>query len=124
MTYLVILIAACCFMAALRMTDVLGLTAGVLEQGRAAARILNDRTASDDQKERLLQQASLGMMRAFVSISVRAGLAFAAALVPLLLFQAAGVTDLAAAANALVTWQGMTLTAVFMTAVHFMKLPS
>ena len=104
MTYLVILIAACCFMAALRMTDVLGLTAGVLEQGRAAARILNDRTASDDQKERLLQQASLGMMRAFVSISVR--------------------TDLAATANALVTWQGMTLTAVFMTAVHFMKLPS
>ena len=117
-------VAAIFFMITLRVMAIPAITARVIATGREAAGVIGDKSLDDGEKERLLQRASLGMMRAFGSITLRGGLAMAAALVPLLGLQAAGVADMAAVVRALATWQGIALTSLAMTAVCFIRVRS
>lgn len=115
-------LAASCFMIALRALAIPAITARVLETGREAARVMSDKGMADDDKERVLQNASFTMMRAFASITMRSAVAVAAALLPLLVFHTAGVADWTAVTYALATWQGIVLTGVVMTVVCFVKV--
>lgn len=122
MIYLAALVATACFVAALRLMDILPIAAGAVETTRAAAQALKDAGIGDADKERLLQKASLKLMGTFVSIAARAALAVAVSLLPLLAFQAAGLVHLTAVAHLLATWQGIALTSAVMTAGYFVKL--
>jgi hypothetical protein len=112
------------FTIALRALAIPAITARVLETGREAARVMGDATMEDDDKERLLQRASLTMMRAFASITARSALAIAAAVIPLFAFHMTGIADWTAVTSALVTWQGIAMTAVLMTAAWFIRVGS
>ncbi len=112
------------FTIALRALAIPAITARVLETGREAARVMGDATMEDDDKERLLQRASLTMMRAFASITARSALAIAAAVIPLFAFHMTGIADWTAVTSALVTWQGLAMTAVLMTAAWFIRVGS
>ena len=59
-------LAASCFMIALRALAIPAITARVLETGREAARVMSDKGMADDDKERMLQNASFTMMRALL----------------------------------------------------------
>jgi hypothetical protein len=120
--YLAVVAAALCFAIALRVLDIPSITARVIETGRGAALTMSDGTIADADKERLLQQASLTMMGAFASITVRTALAIAASAVPLLALQAAGFAPLATVAHVLVTWQGIAMTSVAMIAAFLVKV--
>jgi hypothetical protein len=90
--------------------------------GREALRVMRDAGVGDDDKERLLQQASVAMMGAFASITLRTVLAVAVALLPLLALHAAGLVLMPAVAQALASWEGIALTSVAMTAVYFVTI--
>lgn len=115
-------IAASCFMIALRAMAVTSVTTHIVATGREAARVIADKRLQDDEKERFLRSSSIRMMRAFASISWRTAVAFAAAVVPLLVLQAAGVAQMANVAHALATWQGILLTTVAMGAVGLIRV--
>lgn len=124
MVYAAALLAASVFMLALRAMAIPAITARVITTGREAARVMGDRHLDDDRKEQLLQKASLTMMRAFGSITVRTAAAVAAAVLPLLAFHAAGAADMGSVAQVVATWQGILLTGAAMTAVYFVRVGS
>lgn len=124
MIYAAALLAATCFMIALRAMAIPAITARVISTGREAARVMADRSVADDDKERLMQQASIQLLKTFVSITARTAAAVAAGAVPLAVLHAAGIVPLAAVGAFLATWQGITLTAVGMTLVYFVKTSS
>ena len=109
-------------MAALRTLAIPAITARVVATGRDAARTMSDKTLDDDQKERMLQQASLTMLGAFGAISARSALAILAGLLPLVALHAAGIVALPNVGHALATWQGIALTGLVMTAVCLVKV--
>lgn len=122
MVLLAAVVAASFFMIALRAMAIPAITARVIATGREAAGVIGDKRLGDEEKERLLQKASIGMMRAFGSITARSAVAVAAALVPLLALQAVGVAEISTVGRALATWQGILLTGVAMTAVYFVRV--
>ena len=124
MIYAAALLAATCFMIALRAMAIPAITARVLTTGREAARVMGDKSIEDDDKERLMQQASVQLLKTFVSISARAAAALVAGAIPLAMLHAAGIVPLAAVGAFLATWQGIALTAVGMTLVYFVKTSS
>jgi hypothetical protein len=122
--YLAVVFAALIFAVAIRVLNIPSITLRVIDTGRGAALTMSDGTIADADKERLLQQASLTMMAAFASITVRTALAIAASLVPLLALQAAGVAPFDTVVHALATWQGIAVTSVAMVAAFLVKVPS
>jgi hypothetical protein len=115
-------LAASVFMVALRAMAIPLAAARVVTVGREAARILADHGLGDDEKERLIRGASLALARSFGSIAARTGIALAAALLPLVALQVAGVVDVASVAAALATWPGVLLTSVAMTGLYLVKV--
>lgn len=124
MIYAAALLAATCFMIALRAMAIPAITARVLTTGREAARVIGDKSMQDDDKERLLQQASIHLLGTFVSISARAAVAFAAGAVPLAALHVAGIVSLPTVGTFLATWQGIALTAAGMSLVYLVKTSS
>jgi hypothetical protein len=117
-------IAASFFIIALRAMAIPAITLGVIANGREAARVMTDKSLGDDEKERRLQKASVEMMRAFGSITLRAAAALAVGVVPLIALQAAGIAEMTTVGHALATWQGIVLTGAAMTAVYFVRGPA
>jgi hypothetical protein len=115
-------LAASFFMIALKALAIPSVAARVVAMGREAVRVMRDAGVGDDDKERLLQQASVAMMGAFASITLRTALAVAVALLPLLALHAAGLVLMPAVAQALASWEGIALTSVAMTAVYFVTI--
>jgi hypothetical protein len=115
-------LAASFFMIALKALASPSVAARVVAMGREALRVMRDAGVGDDDKERLLQQASVAMMGAFASITLRTVLAVAVALLPLLALHAAGLVLMPAVAQALASWEGIALTSVAMTAVYFVTI--
>jgi hypothetical protein len=115
-------LAASFFMIALKALAIPSVAARVVAMGREAVRVMRDAAVGDDDKERLLQQASVAMMGAFASITLRTVLAVAVALLPLLALHAAGLVLMPAVAQALASWEGIALTSVAMTAVYFVTI--
>jgi hypothetical protein len=109
-------------MGALQLMRVLPLATGVVATTRAAARTLKDAGLSDADKEQLLRKASTSLLGTFVSITVRAGAALGAALLPLAAFQFAGLVDVAVVAGFLATWPGILLASVVMIVAYFVRV--
>lgn len=124
MDYAAAILAASFFMLALRALQIPAITGRVVATGREAAQVMGDRVMDDADKERLLQGASLRMLGAFASISLRTVLSVVAALVPLLALHAAGVTELTAVGETLASWQGIAVTGLAMSVVCLVKVPS
>lgn len=122
MIYVAIIVAASCFMAAIRLLAIPPIAAGVVGTTRSAAAVLRDRAMSDDEKERLMQRASLTLMRAFASLTARLAAAIAISLLPLLALHAAGVVQLSAVGELLGSWEGTAVTTAAMTAMYCVKL--
>jgi hypothetical protein len=122
--YLAVVFAALIFAIALRVLDIPSIAARVIDTGRGAALTMSDGTIADADKERLLQQASLTMMAAFASITLRGVLAVAASLLPLLALQAAGFAPLGTVVHVLATWQGIAVTSTAMAAAFLVRVRS
>jgi hypothetical protein len=119
--YLAAVLAASCFIIALKAMGILPIAAGALQTTRAAALAVKDGGLSDDEKERLLRKASLTLMRTFASIAVRGLGAIAVSMIPLLVFDSSGLADMTAVVNWFATWQGILLTSTAMTAAYFIR---
>jgi hypothetical protein len=80
------------FVVALRISGVVGASAGVLTTTQQAVAIMRDGSIDDAAREKAIQRASIGLIASFGSILLRAALALAASLLPVWL---AGMADLA-----------------------------
>jgi len=83
-----------------------------IEVSRQAMRVVPDSALSDAEKERLLQQGSVTLFRAFASITVRTAGAFAVSLLPLLVGELTGLARAADVARWLATPQAIVVTSV------------
>jgi len=122
MNYLAVILISLCFMIALRFLGIISTAAGVIENARAAFRLVGDREVSDADKERLLQKASVSMMGSFISMTLRSIAAITASLLPLFVFDLTGLARFSTVTHLLATWQGVVLTGVVMASVQLVKV--
>jgi sterol desaturase/sphingolipid hydroxylase (fatty acid hydroxylase superfamily) len=82
---------------------------------------MQDRTLDDDEKERRMRSASLELVKTFFSIAARSVLALAAAIAPLLAFDAVGLASFGAVTGWLSTWSAILLTTLLVTAGYYLR---
>lgn len=79
------------FLVALTLLKVVRSAGGAVATARGAVAAMRDEGIDDDARERAVRQASLGLLVAFASISVRGAAAAAASLLPIWLADMAGI---------------------------------
>jgi hypothetical protein len=114
--YVAAVLATVCFGITLRLLGAITVAADVMATSRQAAACMRDPALGDDEKEKLLQTASISLLRNFLGIVARGAAAVAAAVIAVLALQAGGLVDAAAVASFLATWQGILLSCVAMAA--------
>jgi hypothetical protein len=105
------------FVVALRLSGIVGVSAGVLSTTRDTLAIIRDTTLDDAARERAVQRASVSLMARFASILGRGALALAASLVPVWVADTTGVASFSAVLDLLTRWDVMLIGAVVMVAV-------
>jgi len=121
-TYVAAVLAAACFGLALRWLGVVAVARRVVATSREAAECIRDPALSDLEKEKMVQGASLSLMRGFLSILARGVGAFGLAALLLLALDAVGAARAADVTHWLATWQGIVVTSVVMLGAYFLKL--
>lgn len=121
MIYLAAFTAVFFFVVAFEQLGVVRVSAEAVRVSREAAATVRDRSLGDDEKEVRLQRASLTLVKAFASIAFRSVGAFAAALVPLALFELTGLARFAAVTGWLATWSAILLTTAIVTLGYYLR---
>jgi hypothetical protein len=104
LTYVAAFLAIAGFAIAIELLGVLPLATGAIATGRSAGSILRDRSLSDEVKEQAARKATLALATSFLIIVARSVVACAASLVPMVVFDAAGIASVADASSLLTTW--------------------
>lgn len=121
MIYVAAFAAVFAFVAVFDRLGVVRVSSEAVQTSRAAAAVVRDKSLGDDEKERRLQAASLVLGRSFLSIGARSAGAFAAALVPLGLFEVTGLARFSAVTGWLSTWTAILLTTAVVSAVYWIR---
>jgi sterol desaturase/sphingolipid hydroxylase (fatty acid hydroxylase superfamily) len=119
--YAAAFLAVLFFVLALELSGVLQVGARAIQTSRSAAASMRNPTLSDEDKERRMQQASLTLVRSFVSIGARSLAAVAAALLPLLAFEVTGLARFTDVTGWLATWEAIVLTTVIVTVAYYLR---
>jgi len=119
MIYVSALLAIVLFAVGLWATRLLPAASKAIEISRGAIATMRDPGLSDDEKERATQRASLALMRNFLSIVLRVGVAVLASLIPLFLFDWSGPAPIGQTVAWLESWEAIGLATVAMTGWYF-----
>jgi hypothetical protein len=110
-TLLGALVAIVCFAIAFEGLGILSVARRAIQSGVGATNVMRA-ALSDDEKEQAARAASVVLLQCFGSITVRSAAAVAASLLPLLMFDVAGIVDLSAVNDLLLSWRGLLLGSV------------
>ena len=121
MVYLAAFLAVLFFVLTLELLSIVQVGARAIKTSRSAAESMRDPTLSDEDKERRTREASLTLVRCFVSIGARSLAAVGAALLPLLAFEVTGLARWTAVTGWLATWEAIVLTTVIMTVAYYLR---
>ena len=121
MIYLAAFLAVLFFVLTLELLAVVQVSAQAIQTSRSAVETMRDLTLSDEDKEGRMQQASLTLVRSFVSIGARSLAAVGAALLPLLAFEVTGLARFTAVTGWLATWEAILLTTVLVTVAYYLR---
>jgi len=116
--YLAALLASISFAAALKVMRVVPMTARVVAVLRDALSQMQDRGLDDLEKERMLQRTSIHLMGTFAAMAARTAAVVAAGILPLVVFDMAGVVRVSEVARVFATWQALMVGTVVMTLMY------
>lgn len=121
MIYVAAFLAVLFFVLAFEKLGIVRVSSEAVRTSRAAVEVMQDRALDDDAKEKRMRSASLELVGAFVSIAGRSVLALAAAIVPLLAFDVAGLASFGSVTGWLSTWSAILLTTLLVTAGYYLR---
>jgi sterol desaturase/sphingolipid hydroxylase (fatty acid hydroxylase superfamily) len=119
--YVAAFVAVFFFILTFEKLGIVRVSSDAVRTSRSAVGVMQDRTLDDDEKERRMRSASLELVKTFLSIAARSVLALAAAIAPLLVFDAVGLASFAAVTGWLSTWSAILLTTLLVTAGYYLR---
>lgn len=120
MIYFAAFAAIAVFLGAFQLLRVVPVASDAAGVAQEAMRSVRDSSLSDEEKEVLMQRASLKLLGGFVSLSVRGALALAFSAFPLFAMQWMGLTRVDDVVSLLSTWQAILATTVVITAGYWL----
>jgi hypothetical protein len=115
--YAAAILSVAIFLVALWSLRIIGIAAKALEISRHAVRTIRDPDLSDEDKERILQKASVALLGGFLSITLRTAAAIGTSLLPMLAFDVAGLASFWVVVEILASWEAIILFSVSLTLV-------
>ena len=116
------LTAVVCFVLVFRQLRVAAAARRAVDVGLGAARLMRDPAVSDARKEQEARAASLALLRAFGSITMRSGAALAASALPLAVFHLTGAASIAAVNQLMSSWNGLLLAVLAVAVLYAAKV--
>ncbi len=113
------LVATGVFVVCFRYSGLIKVAQDAIALARDAGQVMSSKTLSDDEKEAAVQKASIGLMGAFVQITIRAAIVLAATFGIIWASELIGLTTSAAVTDFLLTWQAIVGLSVLVMIIAF-----
>ena len=119
MIFLVACASILAFVVAFGLLGILGVAQSAIATARETGQVMGDKTLDDDTKERLVQKASLSLMKNFAGLLVRLIALLAATFAPIYLADLAGLATTEAVTGFLLRWDVILITSIVLIGLVF-----
>lgn len=111
------LVATGVFVFCFRFSGLIKVAQNAIALAREAGQVMRSKTLSDDEKEVAVQKASIGLLGAFVQITIRAAVVLGATFGVIWTGELIGIATVQAVTDFLLTWQAIVGLTVLVTLV-------
>jgi len=124
MIYVPICLAVVVFTVALVRLRLPHIASEAIDTALVAGRAMWNPELDEDEKERAVQSAAATLLRQFLSLMLRGFAALGISLIPMLLFDWAGIVGFAESSSAILSWQAICLSLVVAVIAYFALRPT
>ena len=119
MIYVSISLSVAVFIVAIMILKIVSIASDAINTSVATGRIMSNPDLDEDDKERLVREASITLSLRFASILLRSAAALAISTLPLVIFDWMGIAGFEETTSALLTWQAICLSTVIAVIAYF-----